>query len=98
MEHLLSKMSPICHLATPPATNQIAVCVCVCEQVERDTAASMSCLVELDEVKTRMESSLQALQEADNWTSLAADVDIVFQSQDINLVRGGVGFGKGLTW
>ena len=46
----------------------------------------MRSLVELDAIKTRMQGSLEALQEADNWTTLAADVQTVFDSQDIQKV------------
>ena len=52
-------------------------------QVEKETAQSMQKLVELDSIKGRMHSSLEALQEADNWTTLSADVEEVFSSQDI---------------
>lgn len=48
----------------------------------------MQTLVELDAIKKRMEGSLRALQEADNWTSLAADIQDVFASQDTHKVRG----------
>ena len=55
--------------------------------MERDTAVSMQTLVELDAIKGRMEGSLLALQEADNWTTLAADVQHVFATQDTYKVR-----------
>ena len=51
--------------------------------MERETGQSMQTLVELDAIKGRMQSSLEALQEADNWTTLSADVEQVFASQDI---------------
>lgn len=56
-------------------------------QVESETAQSMQTLVELDAVKQRMLESQRALKEADNWTTLLADVDEVFASQDIDKVR-----------
>ncbi|CAI8022791.1 Conserved oligomeric Golgi complex subunit 7 [Geodia barretti] len=56
------------------------------KKVERETAQSMQRLVELDSMKTRMLESQNALQEADNWTTLSADVDDVFASQDIHKV------------
>lgn len=56
-------------------------------QVERETGQSMQTLVELDAIKGRMHSSLEALQEADNWTTLSADVEQVFASQDVTKVR-----------
>ena len=46
----------------------------------------MQTLVELDAIKGRMQSSLEALQEADNWTTLSADVEEVFASQDVEKV------------
>ena len=46
----------------------------------------MQMLVELDAVKGRMQSSLEALQEADNWTTLSSDVEQVFSSQDVDKV------------
>ncbi len=46
----------------------------------------MATLVELDAIKVRMNDSLEALQEADNWTTLSADVEEVFSSQDIAMV------------
>ena len=56
-------------------------------QVESETAQSMQTLVELDAVKQRMLESQRALKEADNWTTLLADVDEVFASQDIDKVK-----------
>ncbi len=46
----------------------------------------MQSLVELDMIMARMEESYEALQEADNWTTLAADTDTVFNSKDIHQV------------
>ena len=56
------------------------------KRVERETGQSMQTLVELDAVKHRMQSSLEALQEADNWTTLSADVEQVFSSHDVTKV------------
>ena len=56
-------------------------------QVECETAQSMQTLVELDAVKQRMMESQRALQEADNWTTLLADVEDVFATQDIDKVH-----------
>eukprot|EP00038_Savillea_parva_P011484 m.197859 g.197859 ORF g.197859 m.197859 type:complete len:721 (+) comp20248_c0_seq1:124-2286(+) len=53
------------------------------EQVERDTAGSMRLLMQLDEVKGRMEATSGALQEADNWETLTAEVDDAFASNDL---------------
>lgn len=47
----------------------------------------MQTLVELDAIKKRMLESQSALQEADNWTTLSADVEIVFATHDIKKVR-----------
>lgn len=60
---------------------------CDVMQVERETAQSMQTLVELDSIKGRMQSSLEALREADNWTTLSADVEDVFSSQDTTKVK-----------
>jgi len=56
------------------------------EKVERDTAQSMSLLVELDEVKSRMVATTSALQEADNWTTLSEDIDAAFESGDLKTI------------
>ncbi|XP_037073174.1 conserved oligomeric Golgi complex subunit 7-like [Pollicipes pollicipes] len=49
-------------------------------KVEQETAQSMRTLTQLDTVKARMERTCQALREADNWTTLSADVEEVFES------------------
>eukprot|EP00058_Branchiostoma_floridae_P024597 XP_002610087.1 hypothetical protein BRAFLDRAFT_115206 [Branchiostoma floridae] len=46
----------------------------------------MKVLVELDAIKSRIQSMSVALQEADNWTKLSADVEEVFQSQDVHAI------------
>lgn len=56
------------------------------ELVEHNTAQSMSRLVQLDTVKTRMEATSNSLQEADNWTSLNADVEAAFEASDIERI------------
>ncbi|XP_046855424.1 conserved oligomeric Golgi complex subunit 7-like [Xenia sp. Carnegie-2017] len=48
--------------------------------VEQNTSESMKMLLDLDEVKSRIQSASHALQEADNWTMLSADLDKVFKS------------------
>nr|KAG5686011.1 hypothetical protein BaRGS_021368 [Batillaria attramentaria] len=40
-------------------------------------------LLTLDSIKSRMKTTADALKEADNWTTLSADMEEVFQSQDI---------------
>lgn len=54
--------------------------------IENNTAHSMKVLVALDGVKTKMVASQKALQEADNWTTLSADVEEVFASQDLQKI------------
>ncbi|XP_043223970.1 conserved oligomeric Golgi complex subunit 7-like [Amphibalanus amphitrite] len=49
-------------------------------KVEQETAQSMRTLTRLDTVKSRMERTCQALKEADNWTTLSADVEEVLES------------------
>ncbi|XP_074645034.1 conserved oligomeric Golgi complex subunit 7-like [Tubulanus polymorphus] len=56
------------------------------EKVEIDTAYSMQTLLRLDNIKTKMKAASDALQEADNWTTLSADVEEVFESQDIKSI------------
>lgn len=56
------------------------------QKVEQDTAQSMQTLLKLDAIKSRMTSAAEALKEADNWTTLSADVEDVFQSQDVQAI------------
>ncbi|XP_006825808.2 conserved oligomeric Golgi complex subunit 7-like, partial [Saccoglossus kowalevskii] len=56
------------------------------KKVEQDTAQSMQMLLELDVIKSRMQSASSALKEADNWTTLMADIDDLFQSQDVHAI------------
>lgn len=51
-------------------------------KVEHDTAKSMQMLLKIDGLKSRMQGACKALQDADNWTTLSADVEEVFQSRD----------------
>jgi hypothetical protein len=46
----------------------------------------MQMLLKLDVIKSRMSSAAEALQEADNWTTLSTDVEEVFQSQDVGAI------------
>ena len=43
----------------------------------------MASLITLDTVKTKMEATSEALQEADNWTTLSTDVEESFRAQDV---------------
>ncbi|CAL1543486.1 unnamed protein product [Lymnaea stagnalis] len=54
------------------------------QKVEQDTSQSMQVLLKLDRIKSRMKTTADALKEADNWTTLSADMDEVFQSQNID--------------
>ncbi|XP_025115675.1 conserved oligomeric Golgi complex subunit 7-like [Pomacea canaliculata] len=56
------------------------------ESVEKNTAQSMQTLLTLDEIKSRMKMTSDALKEADNWTTLSSDMEEVFQSQDIEKI------------
>lgn len=38
-------------------------------------------LVEIDKVKGRMQLAAEALQEADKWSTLSADIDETFKTQ-----------------
>jgi conserved oligomeric Golgi complex subunit 7 len=46
-------------------------------KVERDTTHSMDYLIKLDTIKTKLKATSKALQEADNWTTLMADIEEV---------------------
>ena len=73
---------PFSSIARPLLTGS-----CLSLQVERETGQSMQTLVELDTVKRRMMASQRALKEADNWTTLLADVEEVFATHDVDKVR-----------
>ncbi|XP_065588739.1 conserved oligomeric Golgi complex subunit 7 isoform X1 [Cyrtonyx montezumae] len=53
---------------------------------EEDTAQSMQVLVEIDRVKSRMQLAAEALQEADKWTTLSADIEGTFKTQDVSAI------------
>ncbi len=57
------------------------------QKVNQDTADGMRNLIELDLVKNRIQSASKALQEADNWVTLSAQIDDVFESKDTVQVR-----------
>eukprot|EP00040_Diaphanoeca_grandis_P031891 m.191886 g.191886 ORF g.191886 m.191886 type:complete len:707 (+) comp32447_c0_seq1:79-2199(+) len=52
-------------------------------KIEHDTSQSMELLMQFDDVKSRMEATSGALQEADNWDTLIADVDLAFSEDDV---------------
>ena len=52
-------------------------------KVQSDTGESLATLEHIDQLKTRLEKAKQALHEADNWSLLAADLEEVFESGDI---------------
>jgi hypothetical protein len=58
------------------------------QKVNQDTADGMRNLIELDLVKNRIQSASKALQEADNWVTLSAQIDDTFESKDTVQVRG----------
>jgi len=47
-------------------------------QVEKDTTHSLEYLIKLDTVKTKLNATSKALKEADNWTTLMADIEEVY--------------------
>ncbi|XP_063222292.1 conserved oligomeric Golgi complex subunit 7 isoform X2 [Bacillus rossius redtenbacheri] len=55
-------------------------------KVEQDTGQSIATLEHIDQIKTELQSAKQALHEADNWTVLAADLEEVFESGDIESI------------
>lgn len=52
------------------------------QKVNQDTADGMKNLIELDLVKNRIQLASKALQEADNWETLSAQIDDVFETKD----------------
>ena len=60
------------------------------QKVNQDTADGMRNLIELDLVKNRIQSASKALQEADNWVTLSAQIDSTFEAKDTVQVRQGV--------
>ncbi|XP_016010991.2 conserved oligomeric Golgi complex subunit 7 [Rousettus aegyptiacus] len=53
---------------------------------EQDTAQSMQVLVDIDQVKSRMQLAVQSLQEADKWSTLSADIEETFKTQDVAVI------------
>ncbi|KAL2078513.1 hypothetical protein ACEWY4_026198 [Coilia grayii] len=53
---------------------------------EQDTVQSMQVLVEIDQVKSRIQLAAEALQEADKWSTLSADIEETFKTQDVALI------------
>ncbi|XP_056153347.1 conserved oligomeric Golgi complex subunit 7 [Lampris incognitus] len=56
------------------------------KKFEQDTVQSMQVLVEIDQVKTRMHMAAEALQEADKWSTLSADIEETFKTQDFAVI------------
>uniref|UniRef100_A0A8C1IZ53 Conserved oligomeric Golgi complex subunit 7 n=1 Tax=Cyprinus carpio TaxID=7962 RepID=A0A8C1IZ53_CYPCA len=58
------------------------------KRFEQDTVQSMQVLVEIDQVKSRMQLAAEALQEADKWSTLSADIEETFKTQDVAVISG----------
>ncbi|TRY94869.1 hypothetical protein DNTS_026287 [Danionella cerebrum] len=56
------------------------------KKFEQDTVQSMQVLVEIDQVKSRMQLAAEALQEADKWSTLSADIEETFKTQDVAVI------------
>ncbi|XP_072463361.1 conserved oligomeric Golgi complex subunit 7 isoform X1 [Notamacropus eugenii] len=56
------------------------------KKFEQDTAQSMQVLVEIDQVKSRMQLAAESLQEADKWSTLSADIEETFKTQDVAVI------------
>uniref|UniRef100_A0A3Q2NQR7 Conserved oligomeric Golgi complex subunit 7 n=1 Tax=Fundulus heteroclitus TaxID=8078 RepID=A0A3Q2NQR7_FUNHE len=56
------------------------------KKFEQDTVQSMQVLVEIDQVKGRMQLAAEALQEADKWSTLSADIEETFKTQDLEVI------------
>ncbi len=48
-------------------------------KVESETTHSLEYIIKLDAVKNKLKATSKALQEADNWTTLMADIEEVSQ-------------------
>lgn len=47
-------------------------------KVENETTNSLEYIIKLDSVKKKLKATSKALQEADNWTTLMADIEEVY--------------------
>ncbi|XP_028989396.1 conserved oligomeric Golgi complex subunit 7 [Betta splendens] len=56
------------------------------KKFEQETVQSMQVLVEIDQVKSRMQLAAEALQEADKWSTLSADIEETFKTQNLALI------------
>ncbi|XP_052055885.1 conserved oligomeric Golgi complex subunit 7 isoform X2 [Apodemus sylvaticus] len=56
------------------------------KKFEQDTSQSMQVLVEIDQVKSRMQLAAESLQEADKWSTLSADIEETFKTQDLAVI------------
>uniref|UniRef100_A0A8C6PHV4 Conserved oligomeric Golgi complex subunit 7 n=1 Tax=Nothobranchius furzeri TaxID=105023 RepID=A0A8C6PHV4_NOTFU len=56
------------------------------KKFEQETVQSMQVLVEIDQVKGRMQQAVEALQEADKWSTLSADIEETFKTQDLAVI------------
>ncbi|KAF2348671.1 Conserved oligomeric Golgi complex subunit 7, partial [Trinorchestia longiramus] len=55
-----------------------------------EVSSSLDTLVKLETVKSRLASSSQALRQADNWTTLATEVEELLESGDLEAAAGKV--------
>ncbi|XP_065068416.1 conserved oligomeric Golgi complex subunit 7-like [Rhopilema esculentum] len=53
-------------------------------RIEENTSQSMKALVDIDNIKDRLQAASSALQEADNWTTLSTNVEEIFSSGDVD--------------
>ena len=56
------------------------------DKVNSDTGKSMETLVKMDLMKQRIQSSRQALKEADNWTTLTTEIEDALDNGDLALI------------
>ncbi|KAM6897780.1 conserved oligomeric Golgi complex subunit 7 [Xenentodon cancila] len=56
------------------------------KKFEQETVQSMQVLVEIDQVKSRMQLAAEALQEADKWSTLSTDIEETFKTQDFAVI------------
>lgn len=55
-------------------------------KVGKDTDLSMASLERIDRIKMELVKAKEALHEADNWTVLSTDVEVVFDTGDIDTI------------
>ena len=56
------------------------------DKVNRETGTSMETLVQMDILKERIQATRRALKEADNWTTLTAEIEDAIDNGSIETI------------